>query len=234
MVLKFHLLLLCIVCSGAVEQILWTMVKEMNDINSNLHVVHQRENTRCLECGTRAKMMNGQAFSCHNGDQLCSVHYKCLLKFNLLTGTWITEVGWKHFCNNIHVTAPTTWIDIGPLLLGRLSLQFSVKASNDAYFGLSSGNTTAFPGYWIILEGFSMDLNCIRDGFVSGTCYSQHIGSYLSPREFVRYWVQWDHGNVRVGIGEAVGSSKIMEHQFPTAYPISNVLLRNGQWIIYL
>lgn len=100
MVLKFHLLLLCIVCSGAVEQILWTMVKEMNDINSNLHVVHQRENTRCLECGTRAKMMNGKAFSCHNGDQLCSVHYKCPLKFNLLTGTWITEVGWRHFCNS--------------------------------------------------------------------------------------------------------------------------------------
>lgn len=135
---------------------------------------------------------------------------------------------------DIHVTAPTTWIDIGPLLLGRLSLQFSVKASNDAYFGLSSGNTAAFPGYWIILEGFSMDLNCIRDGFVTGTCYSQHIGSYLSPRESVRYWVQWDQGNIRVGIGEAVGSSKIMEHQFPNAYPISNVLLRNGQWIIYL
>ena len=74
----------------------------------------------------------------------------------------------------------------------------------------------------------------MRDGFVSGTCYSQHIGSYLSPREFVRYWVQWDHGNIRVGIGEAVGGSKIMEHQFPTAYPIINLLLRNGQWIIYL
>lgn len=100
MVLKIHILLLCNVCSGTIEQILWSVMKDMNDVYSNIHLLHQRENTGCIECGTRALMMKGESFSCHDGDQICLVHYKCLLKIDLLTGTWITEVGWRHFCNS--------------------------------------------------------------------------------------------------------------------------------------
>lgn len=96
-----------------------------------------------------------------------------------------------------------------------------------------------FPGYWIVLEGFSIAKSCLRDGFIPGsTCYATHIAPYLTNTEYVRYWVQWDHGNVRVGIGEAFGSAQIMQHQFPDVYLISNVLLKSyknkANWIIYL
>lgn len=235
MVYKILLLLLCIVCLETAEQVFWSTVKEMNDVYCNLHVRQQRDKTGCIECGTRAKMMGGKSFSCHFGDHLCLIHDRCLLKYNLSTKDWITSAGWRQFCNMIHVTSARSWIDIGPLLTGRLSIQFSVRGSNDAYFGLSSGNTTASPGYWIILEGFSMGLNCLRDGFITGTCYSQHIGHYLTTTDYVRYWVKWEHGNVRVGIGDSFESEQIMAHQFRVAYSISNVFLKNGpNWIIYL
>lgn len=153
--------------------------------------------------------------------------------------------GWNNlnvyfsFTEIYNITTDGSWIDIGPLLLGRFSIQFAVKASNDAYFGLSSGDTTALPGYWIVLEGFSMAKNCLREGFTAGsTCFATHIAPYLTNTEYVRYWVQWDHGNVRVGIGKAFGSAQIMQHQFPAAYHISNVLLKSlknkADWIIYL
>lgn len=100
MVFKIHLLLLCIMCADTAEQVLWSLIKEMNDVYANLHVVHQREKTECIECGTRAKMINGESFSCHNGDQRCLVHDACLLKYNLPNETLITAVGWRHFCNS--------------------------------------------------------------------------------------------------------------------------------------
>ncbi|XP_052676240.1 uncharacterized protein LOC128157685 [Crassostrea angulata] len=240
MVFKIHLLLLFVTCADTTEQVIWSEIKELNDVYTNLRVMHQREKTGCIECGTRAKMMNGESFSCHNADQKCLVHDTCHLKFNLQHETLITAVGWRHFCNKIYnITTDGSWIDIGPLLLGRFSIQFAVKASNDAYFGLSSGDTTALPGYWIVLEGFSMAKNCLRDGFTAGsTCFATHIAPYLTNTEYVRYWVQWDHGNVRVGIGKAFRSAQIMQHQFPAAYYISNVLLKSfknkADWIIYL
>lgn len=100
MVFKIHILLLCIMCADTAEQVLWSLIKEMNDVYSNLNVVYQREKTECIECGTRAKMINGESFSCHNGNQRCLVHNACLLKYNLTNETLITAVGWRHFCNS--------------------------------------------------------------------------------------------------------------------------------------
>lgn len=100
MVFKIHLLLLFVTCADTTEQVIWSDIKDLNDVYTNLRVMHQREKTGCIECGTRAKMMNGESFSCHNADQKCLVHDTCHLKFNLQHETLITAVGWRHFCNS--------------------------------------------------------------------------------------------------------------------------------------
>lgn len=139
----------------------------------------------------------------------------------------------------IQVTSGDVWMDIGSVLTRKLYIQFAVQASQDAYFGLSTGNTSASSGYWIVLGGWNNLKSCLRDGFVYGsTCYYTHNGLLLTSTEYVRFWVKWYLGHVRVGISETVGEGQIMEFNFPNAYPVSNIFLKGSgnaaNWIIYL
>lgn len=130
-------------------------------------------------------------------------------------------------------------MDIGSVLTRKLSIQFAVRASIDAYFGLSTGNTSASSGYWVVIGGWNNLKSCLRDGFVyASTCYNTHSGSLLKSTEYVRFWVKWYLGHVRVGISETVGEGQIMQFRFPNTYPVSNILLKSrgnaANWIIYL
>lgn len=130
-------------------------------------------------------------------------------------------------------------MDIGSVLTRKLSIQFAVRASIDAYFGLSTGNTSASSGYWVVVGGWNNLNSCLRDGFVyASTCYYTHSGSLLKSTEYVRFWVKWYLGHVCVGISETVGEGQIMQFRFPNAYPVSNILLKSSgnaaNGIIYL
>lgn len=130
-------------------------------------------------------------------------------------------------------------MDIGSVLTRKLSIQFAIRASIDAYFGLSTGNTSASSGYWVVIGGWNNLKSCLRDGFVyASTCYNTHSGSLLKSTEYVRFWVKWYLGHVCVGISETVGEGQIMQFRFPNAYPVSNILLKSrgnaANWIIYL
>lgn len=115
-----------------------------------------------------------------------------------------------------------------------MSLRFDLRASNDAYLGLSTGNSTIFPGYWIILGGWNNLHSCLRLGFTSRTCLDLHSEPSLKATEYVKFWVLWDSGNIRVGKGEELGNGQILQYVFSNDYVISNVLAAgHADWIFY-
>ena len=119
------------------------------------------------------------------------------------------------------------------------SLRFDVRASQDAYLGLSTGNSTTFNGYWIVLGGWTNTKSCLRHGFVyASTCFNTHYGASLNASEFVKFWVKWDFGNVCVGVGDTLENGQILQYNFSNAYAINNVLVKSSSntanWMFHL
>lgn len=78
------------------------------------------------------------------------------------------------------VNSENFWQDLGSILSKKFSFRFEVRASTDAYLGLSTGNSTKFSGYWIVLGGWGNSKSCLWDGFVPGTtCFADHFAFIL-------------------------------------------------------
>ena len=143
----------------------------------------------------------------------------------------------------IKVNSENFWQDLGPILSNskKFSFRFEVRASTDAYLGLSTGNSTKFSCYWIVLGGWENSQSCLRDGFVPGTtCFAEHYAFILKSAEYVKVWVTWNYGNIRVGIGETFNHgqiSQMMQNNFHNVYDINNPLIKSfniANWIVYL
>ena len=119
------------------------------------------------------------------------------------------------------------------------SLRFDVRASQDAYLGLSTGNSTTFNGYWIVLGGWTNTKSCLRHGFVyASTCFNTHYGASLNASDIVKFWVKWEFGNVCVGVGDTLENVQILQYNFPNAYAIINILVKSSSntanWMFHL
>ncbi|XP_062606168.1 uncharacterized protein LOC134267978 [Saccostrea cucullata] len=221
---------------------MWKLMDAMNDIFTQKSVSYHLSNVACTECALRTKLMNEKSFSCHQENQTCLIYSTCHVKTRLLTSEWEPSEGWKHFCTAVHTITfdGDPWINIGTLITRRTSIRLQIKATQDAYVGLASGNTTASSGYWIVLGGWSNTKSCLRDGFVYGsTCYSTSIGSHLSGAQFTKFWINWQSSRIEVGLGDTFGHQSIFDYTFANVYQINHLLLRNAyssqcEWIIYL
>ena len=142
------------------------------------------------------------------------------------------------FSTGMRVNSENSFQDLGPILSKKFSFRFEVRASTDAYLGLSSGNSTKISGYWIVLGGWKNSKGCLRDGFVHGTtCFAEHYAFILKSAEYVKFWVTWNYGNIRVGIGETFNQGQIMQNNFHNVYDINNLLIKSfnkANWIVYL
>lgn len=129
-----------------------------------------------------------------------------------------------------------TWLDLGIQLSRRKSIRFQVKATNDVYIVLSSGNNTDSPGYGVLL-GWEGKKSCLREVHIS-QCYSTYSGPVLSGEQYRSFWLTWNEGHVRVGTGETPDNGTIMDHVFTNVYTVRHALIRTrwcrGEWVIYL
>ncbi|XP_056009465.1 uncharacterized protein LOC125680079 [Ostrea edulis] len=223
------------------EQKTWTVVDVMNDVYTDVALLYHRPNTPCSECAVRTNMLHGIAFSCHHGNRSCLIHSICHVEIPPSPGTWESRDGMRHFCS-IQVTTydGDAWHDVSLHVTGRNAILFAVKTAQDAYLGLRSADLSASSGYWVVLGGWYNGKSCLRDGFVVGsTCFSEHQGSVLSEAEYTTFWITWEFGRIRVGLGETSGNCTIMDHTYSNVYSINYISLKSqhspkAEWIIFL
>lgn len=219
----------------------WKVIDSMSGVYTNSSVVSSHQDVTCIECAARTLMLDGEGYSCNRGDQMCMIYSTCHIKNRLTPGDWEPIAGWLHFCTKMKLTTEfgEDPLDLGIQLSRRKSIRFQVKAIIGVNIGLSSGNNTDSPGYWVILGGWSGTTSCLRDGFVHGSqCYSEYIGPVLSGEQYRSFWVTWNEGHVRVGTGETPGNGTIMDHVFTNVYTVRHALIltswERGEWVIYL
>ena len=139
---------------------------------------------------------------------------------------------------DMKVNYKNIWQDLGPILSKKFFFRFEVRASTDAYSGLSTGHSTKFSGYWIVLGGWENSKSCLRDGIVPGnTFFAEHYAFISKSAEYVKFWVTWNYGNIRIGIGETLNHGQIMQNNFHNVYDINNLLIKSfnkANWIVYL
>lgn len=219
----------------------WKVIDSMSGVYTNSSVVSSHQDVTCIECAARTLMLDGEGYSCNRGDQMCMIYSTCHIKNRLTPGDWEPIAGWLHFCTKIKLATEFIEgrLDLGIQLSRRKSIRFQVKATNDVYIGLGSGNNTDSPGYWVILGGWEGTKSClvVVEFANESPCYSTYSGPVLSGEQYRSFWVTWNEGHVRVGTGETPGNGTIIDHVFPYVYTVRHALIKTGvrgDWVIHL
>lgn len=119
-------------------------------------------------------------------------------------------------------------------------IRFKVKASNNAYVALLSGQTDSDPLYEIDFGGDINTVSFLRAG--NSRQYprlDEVAGPILRFDEYIEFWITWDDNTINVGLGlDVTGPLFLTWTSKTTLWTITNIGISTafgatGEWIFY-
>ncbi len=77
-------------------------------------------------------------------------------------------------------------------------LDFEVKAKSNAHVCLTSGPSDELPIHEIFFGGWENSKSCIRHNKEKPEMAEADTPDLLSPDEFRKFWITWDHATINV------------------------------------
>jgi hypothetical protein len=154
-------------------------------------------------------------------------------------------------CEVIHTSDQYEYQPMSQELDDTKSIQFTVKANNDAHIGFfedasATGDSGDFSGashgaqYEIVLCGWGGTQSVIREEAQGENHAVTDTTGLISPTDFRHFWASCANGIIRLGRGNAVGFNVVMQWQDPDAVldinwaAVATGWGSEGDWILCL